>query len=129
MNLHPPPAVLDITRKLHDAGHETWAVGGTLRDVVALGQSKLDWDLATHARPPEVRRLYRRTVPIGIEHGTVGVIGTDGYMYHVTTFRRDVETFGRHATVEFADTIDEDLSRRAVAEDAIARCFGRTVQI
>jgi tRNA nucleotidyltransferase (CCA-adding enzyme) len=120
MDLHPPPAVLDITRKLQDAGHDTWAVGGTLRDFVALGRSQLDWDLATHARPQEVRRLFKRTVPIGVEHGTVGVVGADGYMYHVTTFRRDVETFGRHATVEFADTIDEDLARRDFTINALA---------
>ena len=58
--------------------------------------------------------------PVGIEHGTIGVIGRDGVMYEVTTFRRDVETFGRHAVVEFADTIEEDLARRAFTFNALA---------
>ncbi|HKJ03595.1 MAG TPA: CCA tRNA nucleotidyltransferase, partial [Longimicrobiales bacterium] len=79
-----------------------------------------DWDLATHARPEEVRRIFRRTVPLGVEHGTVGVLSDDGVMYEVTTFRRDVETDGRHAVVCFADTVDEDLGRRDFTMNAVA---------
>jgi tRNA nucleotidyltransferase/poly(A) polymerase len=59
-------------------------------------------------------------VPVGIDHGTVGVFGSDGVLYEVTTFRRDVETTGRHAVVEFAHTIDEDLARRDFTFNAIA---------
>ena len=44
----------------------------------------------------EVRELFRRTVPLGLDHGTVGVLGQDDSMYEVTTFRLDVETGGRH---------------------------------
>jgi len=80
----------------------------------------MDWDLATRARPEQVRRLFRRTVPIGIEHGTIGVLARGGTMYDVTTFRRDVETHGRHATVEFADCLDDDLSRRDFTINAVA---------
>jgi tRNA nucleotidyltransferase (CCA-adding enzyme) len=119
MQLNPPTAVLELARKLDKAGHDVWAVGGAVRDAL-LGRAGGDWDLATSARPEEVRALFRRTVPIGIEHGTVGVIGTDGVMYEVTTFRRDIETFGRRAVVEFAHTIDEDLSRRDFTFNAIA---------
>lgn len=119
MELNPPPAVLDITKRLDKAGYETWAVGGAVRDAV-LGHERGDWDLATRAHPSVVRRLFRRTVPIGIEHGTVGVVARDGVMYEVTTFRRDVETFGRHAVVEFADTIEEDLARRDFTINALA---------
>jgi tRNA nucleotidyltransferase (CCA-adding enzyme) len=114
-----PPAVRWIARTLEEAGHETWAVGGAVRDVL-LGHPSGDWDLATHARPQEVRRIFRRTVPIGIDHGTVGVLAKDGTMYEVTTFRRDVETDGRHAVVAFADTITEDLARRDFTINAVA---------
>jgi len=119
MELHPPQAVREIARRLEDAGFETWAVGGAVRDAV-LGLPVGDWDLTSRARPEEVRRLFRRTVPIGVEHGTVGVLGRDGVLYEVTTFRRDVETFGRHAVVAFADTVDEDLSRRDFTCNALA---------
>ena len=113
-----PPSVLWIARKLEDAGHDTWAVGGAVRDVL-LGRPSGDWDLATRARPEDVQRLFRRTVPLGIEHGTVGVL-KDGTLYEVTTFRRDVETDGRHAVVAFADTIEEDLGRRDFTINAVA---------
>jgi tRNA nucleotidyltransferase (CCA-adding enzyme) len=111
--------VRDIVRTLEEAGHETWAVGGAVRDVL-MGRPSGDWDLATSARPKQVRRLFRRTVPIGIEHGTVGVLGPDGTLYELTTFRRDVETDGRHAVVAFADRIEEDLARRDFTVNAIA---------
>jgi len=114
-----PPAVKWIARTLEDAGHETWAVGGAVRDVL-MGRPSGDWDLATHATPTEVRRLFKRTLPIGVEHGTVGVLARDGTMYEVTTFRLDVETDGRHAVVRFAETIQEDLSRRDFTVNAIA---------
>jgi tRNA nucleotidyltransferase/poly(A) polymerase len=119
MLLNPPPAVLDIARQLRDRGFDAWAVGGAVRDAL-LGLPHADWDLATNARPDEVRRVFRRTVPIGVEHGTVGVLARDGVLYEVTTFRRDVETDGRHAVVEFADTIDEDLGRRDFTINALA---------
>ena len=119
MQLHPPPAVLEIAQKLDDAGHDVWAVGGAVRDGL-LGHAGGDWDLTTSARPDDVRAIFRRTVPLGIEHGTVGVHGRDGVLYEVTTFRRDVETFGRHAVIEFAHTIDEDLARRDFTFNAIA---------
>ena len=114
-----PGAVRWIARTLEEAGYETWAVGGAVRDAL-LGRPSVDWDLATRATPKQVRRTFRRTVPIGVEHGTVGVLARDGIMYEVTTFRRDVETDGRHAVVEFAERIEEDLSRRDFTINAIA---------
>jgi tRNA nucleotidyltransferase/poly(A) polymerase len=114
-----PDAVGWIVRTLEEAGFETWAVGGAIRDLL-LGVGSVDWDFATRARPGEVRRVFRRTVPIGIEHGTVGVLSRDGVLYEVTTFRRDVETTGRHAVVEFADRVEEDLARRDFTINAVA---------
>lgn len=119
IQLNPPAAVVDIAKKLEKAGFETWVVGGAVRDAL-LGVPSGDWDLSTRATPDEVRRLFKRTIPIGVEHGTVGIPAKDGVMYEVTTFRRDVETFGRHATVAFAETVEEDLSRRDFTFNAIA---------
>lgn len=117
--LDAPAEVRRIARRLESAGFETWAVGGAVRDALR-GERPGDWDLTTAARPGDVRRLFRRTVPIGIEHGTVGVLGKDGHMYEVTTFRRDVETFGRRARVAFASTLEEDLERRDFTINAVA---------
>lgn len=117
--LRPPRAVRWICRTLEDAGYETWAVGGAVRDALA-GRPSGDWDLTTRARPGDVRRIFPRTVPVGIDHGTVGILARDGTMYEVTTFRRDVETTGRHAVVAFADSVDEDLARRDFTINAVA---------
>jgi tRNA nucleotidyltransferase (CCA-adding enzyme) len=114
-----PPDVGWIASTLEEAGFDTWAVGGAVRDVL-LDRPSGDWDLTTRATPQEVRKLFRRTVPIGIDHGTVGVLARDGTLYEVTTFRKDVETDGRHAVVSFADTIEEDLGRRDFTINAVA---------
>lgn len=119
LHLEVPGAVRWIVSRLEEEGYETWTVGGAVRDAV-LDRPSGDWDLATRARPEEVRRIFRRTVPVGIDHGTVGVLARDGTMYEVTTFRRDVETFGRHAVVAFADTLAEDLERRDFTINALA---------
>ncbi len=102
LGMRPPRTFSDVSNRLEDAGFEAWAVGGAIRDHF-LGVDRVDWDLATSARPNQVVDLFRRTVPLGIEHGTVGVLDPDGVMYEVTTFRRDVETDGRHAVVAFAE--------------------------
>ena len=117
--LDPPPGVLEIAQQLRRAGYETWCVGGAVRDAL-LGHANSDWDLATAATPAEMRRVFRRIVPVGEEHGTLGILDHDGVMHEVTTFRRDVETDGRHARVVFSSSIDEDLGRRDFTINAIA---------
>ncbi len=117
--LSPPEPVLTIARTLESAGFETWCVGGAVRDAL-LGEAHLDWDLATAATPKDVRQLFRRTVPVGIDFGTVGVLDPSGVMHEVTTFRKDVRTDGRHAEVEFGVSLDEDLARRDFTINAIA---------
>ena len=119
--LNPPGSVLEIARRLEAEGHEAWCVGGAVRDAI-LGHPDLDWDLATSATPEEVRAVFgkRRTIPVGIQFGTVGVLDERGTLHEVTTFRRDVRTDGRHAEVEFGASLEEDLARRDFTINAIA---------
>lgn len=117
--LRPPDAILRIAERLERAGFETWCVGGAVRDAL-LGYQHADWDLATAARPDEVMRLFRRTVPVGLAYGTVGVLDGQNVLHEVTTFRHDVRTDGRHAVVEFGASLDEDLARRDLTINAIA---------
>jgi hypothetical protein len=114
-----PPEVLGIARKLEAEGFETWCVGGAIRDNL-LGEADQDFDLATAARPEEVQRVFPRTVPVGIEHGTVAVLDRQHRPHEVTTFRRDVRTDGRHAEVEFGVSLQDDLARRDFTINAIA---------
>ncbi len=117
--LDPPETVRAIAERLEGAGFETWCVGGAVRDAL-LGHPHLDWDLATAAKPPQVRKLFKRTVPVGVEFGTIGVLDHNNIMHEVTTFRRDVNTDGRHAVVEFGASLDDDLARRDYTINAIA---------
>lgn len=119
MRLVPPDAVLRIVERLEQAGHQAWCVGGAVRDAL-LGHSHLDWDIATSARPDQVQRVFKRTIPVGIEFGTVGVLDREGRLHEVTTFRRDVRTDGRHAEVEYGVSLDDDLARRDFTINAIA---------
>jgi tRNA nucleotidyltransferase (CCA-adding enzyme) len=118
-SIDAPDAVRELAEKLEQAGYEAWCVGGAVRDAL-LGQSHLDWDIATSATPNDVRNVFRRTVPVGIEFGTVGVFDREGRMHEVTTFRRDVRTDGRHAEVEFGANLEDDLARRDFTINAIA---------
>src|SRR5437870_2293518 len=114
-----PEEVLRIAKKLEDAGYETWCVGGAIRDNL-LGLENHDFDLTTAAPPDQVRRLFKRTVPVGIEHGTVAVLDQRGTPHEVTTFRKDIRTDGRHAVVEFGVSLMDDLARRDFTINAIA---------
>jgi len=114
-----PNEVLKIAKKLEDAGYETWCVGGAIRDNL-LGLQNHDFDLTTSAPPAEVQKIFKRTVPVGIEHGTVAVLDSANQPHEVTTFRKDIHTDGRHAVVEFGVSLMDDLARRDFTINAIA---------
>lgn len=113
-----PYDVLEIVKTLEGAGHEAWCVGGALRDTI-LGEPNSDYDIATSATPDVVQKLFSKTVPVGERFGTVAVRVSRRY-HEVTTFRRDVQTDGRHAVVEFGATLEDDLARRDFTINAIA---------
>jgi len=117
--LSVPLEVLRIAARLEQAGYETWCVGGAIRDAL-LRLENQDFDLTTAAPPDEVRRLFKRTVPVGLEHGTVAVLDKDGRPHEVTTFRKDIVTDGRHAVVQFGVSLMDDLARRDFTINAIA---------
>ena len=115
---------------LAGAGHRALAVGGCVRNAL-LGEPVADVDLATDARPERVSALAEaaglKAVPTGIEHGTVTVV-SDGVPHEVTTFRRDVETDGRHAVVAFSGDVAQDAARRDFTMNALyAEADGRLV--
>lgn len=115
-----PAEVLAIARTLEDAGFEAWCVGGAVRDALLGDTAHADYDLATSATPEQVRRLFRRTVPVGMKYGTVGVLDARRALHEVTTFRQDVQTDGRHAEVVYGVSLDDDLARRDFTINAIA---------
>ena len=100
---------------------ETRLVGGAVRDGL-LGLGGADIDLATRFAPDEVMKRVKaaglKAVPTGIAHGTVTVVGHD-LVAEVTTLRRDVQSFGRHAQVAFTDDWREDAARRDFTVNAL----------
>jgi len=120
----PPPSFLSepATAAVLAALPEARVAGGAVRDAL-VGQPVGDIDLAT-PRPPDavIQALAAagiRTVPTGLEHGTVTAV-VDGRGIEITTLRRDVETDGRHARVEFTDDWWEDAARRDFTINALS---------
>lgn len=103
------------------AGYQAWFVGGCVRNAL-LGAPITDIDITTDANPQTVTDLAKNAgfhpVPTGFEHGTVTVV-VEGEPFEVTTFRRDLETDGRRATVAFAQSIEEDAHRRDFTMNAL----------
>lgn len=96
-------------------------VGGAVRDTL-LGIPVKDIDMATPLEPPAViERLAAagiRSVPTGLAHGTVTAV-LEGGPVEITTLRRDVATDGRHATVAFSQSWQEDAARRDFTINAL----------
>ncbi|MFC3570836.1 CCA tRNA nucleotidyltransferase [Paracoccus simplex] len=115
------PALARVLAALSAEGAQALIVGGAVRNAL-LGEPVADVDISTSARPEDSIRLAEaaglRSVPTGIDHGTVTVIA-DGRGFEVTSFRRDVETDGRRAVVAYSDRIEEDAQRRDFTMNAL----------
>ena len=120
MKIELPRKVVLIIKNLQRHGYDAYAGGGCVRDSI-LNRKPEDWDITTSAKPEQVKRIFRRTVDTGIEHGTVTVlIGKDGF--EVTTYRVDgLYEDGRHPKeVTFTSRLEEDLKRRDFTINAMA---------
>ena len=115
------PGTQALCAVLEGAGYQALFVGGCVRNAL-LGAAVSDVDISTDAQPEIVTILAEKAgfkvVPTGIDHGTVTVIA-QGVPHEVTTFRRDVETDGRHAVVAFSTDVAEDAARRDFTMNAL----------
>jgi tRNA nucleotidyltransferase (CCA-adding enzyme) len=119
-----PATVREVCKVLTGAGHQAVTVGGAVRDAL-LGREPGDWDVATSARPEDVIDLFPRTIPTGLQHGTVTVmikVGGDRLPVEVTTFRGEgaYSDARRPDHVVFGVPLHEDLARRDLVVNAIA---------
>jgi tRNA nucleotidyltransferase (CCA-adding enzyme) len=141
-----PPEVLLACRRLADHGYAAYVVGGAVRDLLRSPEARAkDFDLTTSARPEQVIAVFgqRRTIPTGIEHGTVTVMcepltrsaattpegpaekpaqRPTARPVEITTFRGETGfSDGRRPDrVEFITDLVEDLRRRDFTINAIA---------
>jgi poly(A) polymerase len=107
---------IDVVRRLQEAGHHAIWAGGCVRDEL-LGLIPKDYDVATDARPEQVRRLFRRTIAVGASFGVIEVLGprdaSGPLKVQVATFRSDVSySDGRHPDRVVFSSAREDAQRR-----------------
>ena len=116
----PPPTsqrdfATQVVRQLRDAGHQALWAGGCVRDEL-LGRTPNDFDVATSARPEQVRELFghKRTLAIGASFGVISILGGKRLdPIEVATFRSDGAYIdGRHPTEVTFTTAEEDAERR-----------------
>ncbi|MGL4696273.1 CCA tRNA nucleotidyltransferase [Enterococcus larvae] len=110
-------AVID---EIERHGFEAYFVGGSVRDTL-LGKKSHDVDIATSAYPEEIKQIFKRTVDVGIDHGTVLVLYEED-QYEITTFRTEstYQDYRRPDTVTFVRSLEEDLKRRDFTINALA---------
>jgi tRNA nucleotidyltransferase (CCA-adding enzyme) len=119
-----PPAIMAVLETLDRAGYHGVVVGGAVRDAL-LGEDEGDWDVASNATPEEVVQLFAKTIPTGIEHGTVTVLsgrGDERHAIELTTFRGEGEYHDgrRPSEVRFLRELVDDLARRDLTINAFA---------
>lgn len=117
-----PDPVQFIIRELEKYGHEAYIVGGCVRDSI-LGRTPHDYDICTSATPNEIIAALpnQEIIPTGLQHGTVTVL-INREPYEVTTYRIDGKYSDnrRPDSVEFTDSLIEDLRRRDFTINAMA---------
>jgi poly(A) polymerase len=112
MTTIPPKAFAkEIVERLQKASFAAFWVGGCVRDFL-LGREPQDFDIATDARPEQVEKLFRKTIPVGKKFGVIIVV-EGGQQFQVATFRAeaDYQDGRRPETVVFANA-EADASRR-----------------
>ena len=112
MELNAETVATRVVERLRAQGHEALFVGGWVRDRLLGRRIEGPADVATSARPEEVRRLFPRTVAVGEQFGVVIVV-ENGVHVEVATFRADAEyEDGRHPTAVRFTSAEEDARRR-----------------
>lgn len=115
-----PKPLYDLADSFAKADHACFVVGGALRNL-SMGEKPEDYDIATDATPAQVQRIFKRTIPTGIKHGTVTVL-FKGQSFEVTTFRTEGNySDGRRPdAVTYVGSIEEDLARRDFTVNGMA---------
>jgi len=121
------PVIRRVADAFEAAGHDLHLVGGPVRDAL-MGRGVHDLDFTTDARPDAIesvlRGLTKSTWDMGREFGTIGAtvrVGGAEDTVEVTTFRADsYDPASRKPTVEFGDSLVDDLVRRDFTVNAMA---------
>ncbi|SRR5579875_460289 len=113
-----------ICRRLRNAGHQAYLVGGCVRDIL-LGREPADYDVATDATPERVQQLFPHSLAVGAQFGVIIVLDDDSEadspQVEVATFRADIGySDGRHPDrVVYTGSAREDVQRRDFTINAL----------
>lgn len=124
MQLHVPQWLIELDRYFAQAGHQLFLVGGAVRNQL-LKQDVTEWDAATDAHPEKIEKLlrdahFKAINTIGKRFGTISA-QFEGETIEITTFRSEAyEEYSRQPSVQFGNSLEEDLSRRDFTINAIA---------
>jgi len=111
VNSSPRETASEIVARLQTAGCAAFWVGGCVRDFL-LGRAPQDFDIATDAKPEQVEKLFRKTIPVGKKFGVIIVV-EGGHQFQVATFRAeaDYQDGRRPEKVVFANAEADALRR------------------
>ncbi len=138
------PFAREILRRLRAAGHDAVLIGGIVRDALLAQLDRnrrgreyhpKDVDIATSARPEEIKRLFPgpgwTAIEVGEAFGVLKLIAPDGREYEVATFRTEGEYDGRWpAKVELVRDLEHDVRRRDLTINGLAaREDGRVIDL
>ena len=120
-NIVIPQKVKNIIAKFLENKAEIYIVGGACRDLL-LGRVVNDWDFTTNLPPEEMKKLFPKNSFYNNNFGTLSILGKDGEIFEVTTFRTERGySDGRHPDeVKWGKNLKEDLERRDFTINAIA---------
>lgn len=113
-----------LIKKIKKHGFQAYLVGGCVRDYL-LNKNVNDIDITTSAFPEDIKTIFKKVIPVGIEHGTV-IVRYNQVSYEVTTFRNLLNNDHIDDTANlFADLSKRDFTINAIAMDE----FGETIDI
>jgi len=105
---------LKILKKLNNSGHETYLVGGCIRDIL-LGHKPKDFDIATSATPEQIHKLFKRSRIIGRRFKLVHIMFSARKFIEVATFRAGKVQTSNDGLVlrdNYYGTLEDDVFRR-----------------
>ena len=105
---------LKILKKLNKSGHETYLVGGCIRDIL-LGHKPKDFDIATSATPEQIHKLFKRSRIIGRRFKLVHIMFSARKFIEVATFRAGKVQTSNDGLVlrdNYYGTLEDDVFRR-----------------
>ena len=116
------PEIKAVLSAITKNGKEARFVGGCVRNHL-LRQPIHDLDIATQELPQKIISLLNdagiKAIPTGLKHGTIMAV-INHKNFEITTLRRDIQTDGRHAVVQFTEDWEQDAARRDFTVNAIS---------